>query len=146
MLLRHLRATKCQPAAPGGVDQRPRLVARRVLEGRSAGAAPERLRCLARGGDPIHLGLNRSGIARPALKGRADDDRAVGQFAVAIGVAEVGVPQGDQLTRAKYDVAFDKDFARLTAIGTTVHADEAADGAGNGPQELDPGDARVTRF
>ncbi len=59
MLFRHLRAAERHSAAAGGVDQRPGLVARRVLEGRAAGAAAQRLRFLARGGDAVHLGADR---------------------------------------------------------------------------------------
>ena len=63
MLLRHLRIADAQPAATGRVDQRPRLVPGRILEGRSAGAAAQRLALLARGGDAVHLGLDRRRVA-----------------------------------------------------------------------------------
>ena len=59
-----------QAAAAGRVDQLPGLVARRVLEGRAAGAALHRLRRLARFGDLVHLGGDRGRIAGRALKQR----------------------------------------------------------------------------
>ena len=55
-----------QAAAAGGVDQLPGLAARRVLEGRAAGALADRLRGLARRGDPLHLGLDRVAVAGAA--------------------------------------------------------------------------------
>ena len=59
-----------EPAAAGGVDQLPGLVAGRVLEGRAAGAALDRLRRLARFGDLVHLGGDGGRIAGRALEQR----------------------------------------------------------------------------
>src|SRR5690242_20628894 len=58
MQLGNLRAADDQPAAAGLVDELPSLVAGRVLEGRPAGAALDRLRRLARLGDLVHFGSN----------------------------------------------------------------------------------------
>src|SRR5262245_7345886 len=44
---RDLRAADLKPAAAGGVDQLPSLLAGRILEGGAARAALDRLRCLA---------------------------------------------------------------------------------------------------
>src|SRR6185503_2215692 len=66
MLFRDLCATQYHSAAAGGIDQRPRFVARGVLEGRTAGAAADRLRLVARGGDAVHLGANFRWVARVA--------------------------------------------------------------------------------
>src|SRR3954466_9439156 len=49
--LRNLGGPVFQAAATGGIDELPRLVAGRILEGRAAGAALDRLRRLARFGD-----------------------------------------------------------------------------------------------
>ena len=89
MLFRDLRAAYRQPAAARRIDQPPSLVAWRVLEGRAAGAAAQRLRFLAGRGDAVHLRADRRGRARQAAEGRRDDDRAVGQLAMAIGIAEL---------------------------------------------------------
>ena len=51
MFLRHLRVADGQAPTARLIDQRPRLVTRRVLEGRSAGAAAQWLRVVARLGD-----------------------------------------------------------------------------------------------
>ena len=66
MLLGDLGIADLQAAATGRVDQLPGLVPRRILEGRAAGAAAQRLARLALGGDPVHLGADRGGIARHA--------------------------------------------------------------------------------
>src|SRR5712672_572105 len=68
--LRHLGVAHHKAAAAGGVDQLPGFVARRILEGRAAGAALDRLRGLARPGDLVHLGGDLLAIAGPALKQR----------------------------------------------------------------------------
>src|SRR4051812_42201761 len=89
MLFRHLRAADGEAAATSSVDQRPGLVARRVLESRSAGAAAPRLRLLAGPGDGIHLGADRFGLAGFAGENRLDDDRPFGQFAMTISIAQL---------------------------------------------------------
>src|SRR5262245_47468268 len=54
-----LRVADHEATAAGGVDELPGLLARRVLEGGAAGAAPDRLRRLTRLGDLVHLGGDR---------------------------------------------------------------------------------------
>ena len=51
MLLAHLRVAAPEPTTPRSVDHLPSLRAERVLERRSAGFGPQRLRSLAGGGD-----------------------------------------------------------------------------------------------
>src|SRR4029079_13273719 len=97
MLFRDLRIALPQTAATGGVDQRPGLVARRILEGRTPGTAAERLRFLAGAGDCVHLGADRLGLSRNAAERRLDHDRPFGHLAVAIGVAELVERPFDQL-------------------------------------------------
>ena len=95
-------------------------------------------------GDAVHLGLDR-GRARPARRGRSarDDDRAVGQFAVAIGVAElVGRPASSTSPERSTTSHSTRMSHDLAAIGAAVHAHEAADRAGDRAQEFEPGDAR----
>src|SRR5690606_35888292 len=79
VLLADLGTTHPEPAATRRIDQPPGLVAGRVLEGRAAGLAPERLRFLARGGDALHLGADHLRIPRDTAEARRDDDRPVGQ-------------------------------------------------------------------
>ena len=63
-----LRVADHEAAAAGGVDQLPGLLAGRVLEGRAAGAALDRLRRLARLGDLVHLGADGGAVAGLALE------------------------------------------------------------------------------
>src|SRR5262249_13619307 len=65
---RHLRIRNLKATAPGGIDESPRLVTGRVLESRAAGAALNRLGCLARFRDLLHLGGNVGWIAGGAWK------------------------------------------------------------------------------
>ena len=65
-----LRRANGKAAHAGLVDQLPGFVARRILEGRAAGAALDRLGGLAALGDLVHGGGNIGGIARPALQQR----------------------------------------------------------------------------
>src|SRR6266851_9607472 len=63
MQVRHLGGAHRQSAAAGGVDELPCLATRRILEGRAAGAALDRLGRLAAFGDLVHLGSDHGRIA-----------------------------------------------------------------------------------
>ena len=145
MLFADLRAAEHQAATACSIDQRPGLVAFGVLEGRPAGLAAQRLARLARGGDAVHLGLDRLGRIGMTSKGRGDDDRAFGQFGMAIGVMQVGQRQCLARAIAQHDLAIDENILDLAAIGTAVHPHEAADGAGDRAQEFEAADARIAR-
>src|SRR3546814_3555256 len=58
-LLAHLRSALGEPAATRRIDQLPRLFTWRVLEGRTARLAAQRLRLFAAGGDAVHFRLDR---------------------------------------------------------------------------------------
>ena len=73
----------------------------------------------------------------------ADDHRLIRQVGMAVRVAEVGVGQRHQLARAQHDLGLDQHVPDLPAVGAAVHPDEAADGAGDGAEELDAGDPRI---
>src|SRR3546814_12287989 len=64
---------------------------------------------------------------------------------MAIGIAEVGERQRAAFARAKHDIATDQDILDLAAIGAAVHADEAADGAGDRAEKFEPRDTRIAR-
>src|SRR5690606_37161216 len=115
--LRHLRLPDLQAPAAGGVDQLPRLAARRVLEGRSAGAALDRLRRLARPGDLVHLGGDGVAVALRALKQRLREDHVVTDRTMAIAVAHVGIAEGAQVSLAIDAARLDQPVFRLAAIG-----------------------------
>src|SRR3954471_21352838 len=89
MLFRDLGIADSKAAATRGIDQYPGLMPRRVLEGRATGAAAQRLRFLAGTGDRVHFPTDRNRVARRPAERRLDHDRAFGNMAVPIGVAEL---------------------------------------------------------
>src|SRR5205814_8323300 len=89
MLFRDLGVADRETTAACRVDQGPGFVPRRVLEGRAAGATPERLRFLAGASDRVHLGADRVWVAGRAAEHSFDDDGAGGHGAVAVGRAEL---------------------------------------------------------
>src|SRR6185437_3213368 len=88
---RHLRAAQPQAAAAGGIDQLPRAVSVRILEGRSAGLLADRLGGLA---VVLHFGHARSNrvgrIDLAAKARRGEDDRGV-DMAGAIDEFHIGI-------------------------------------------------------
>ncbi len=90
MLLAHLRAAHRQASTARGVNQFPGLVSRRIFEGRTAGLGPDRLRLLASLRDPVHLGTDDFGIARPALEARRDHHRIFREHRMTIGILQIG--------------------------------------------------------
>src|SRR5262249_34997473 len=86
-----LRVAALEPAATAGVDQLPRLGARRVLESRAAGAAFHRLGRFARLRDRLHLRGDFLRIARLALKQCLSEHDVVGDAAVAVAESHFGV-------------------------------------------------------
>ena len=85
VLPRHHRAAADETAAAGGVDQPPRAVARRVLEGRSAGAGAHRLGGFPRGADLGQPAADRGAIAGRAAQSGFDENPARVDIAVAVG-------------------------------------------------------------
>src|SRR5690606_38663228 len=72
VLLAHLGSTHPEAAATRRIDQPPGLVAGRVLEGRAAGLAPQRLGLLAGMRDAVHLRADLCRVARRAAEPRRD--------------------------------------------------------------------------
>src|SRR5205807_6806339 len=93
-----LRIADLQPTAAGSVDELPRLVTGRVLEGRAAGAALDRLGCLARFGDFVHFSGDLGYVAGRALEQRFREDNVVRRAAVAIAVVHVAVAEDAHAT------------------------------------------------
>src|SRR6476620_12102843 len=89
--LRNLGVAVFQAAAAGGIDELPRFLAGRILERRAAGAALNRLRCLARFGDFLHFGRDRGRITGRALEQRLREDDVVRRAAMAIVIVHVAV-------------------------------------------------------
>ena len=141
--LRDLRGPVFQATAAGGVDELPCLVTRRILEGRAAGAALDRLRRLARFGDFFHLRRDRGRIAGRALEQRLREDDVVRRAAMAIGVVHVGVGEDVQASLPVDGARLDQCVLGLAAIGAAVHAQRPADRAGDAAEESEPGDRRL---
>src|SRR4051794_18635122 len=145
MLFRDLGIALPETTASGRIDQCPGLVARRVLEGGTARSAAQRLRFLASAGDRLHLGTDRFRLARFALEGRLDDDRAGRHFAVAVGVSELFPLPFDDFAGTQDDTRRDPDVTDLPALSTAVHAHEATNGSGYPAKEFKTGNAMVAR-
>src|SRR3546814_16154800 len=64
MFFRHLGVADCPVPATGGVNLLPGPGAGRVLEGRAAGAAPERRAPIPLRGDAVHIGAYDAPIER----------------------------------------------------------------------------------
>ena len=152
---RHLRAADAQAAAAGGVDQLPGAVAGRILEGRAAGLFADRLRGFAVVLHLVHPRPDRvrrgdgAAKARRGENDRRDRRRCCGRriscrrwsnrmFAAV--AADAG--------------RLDQHVLGLGAVGAGIHAQRAADGAGDAEEEFQPaeigrrrrlGDALVER-
>ena len=138
MLFRDLGVAHRQAAAAGRVDQRPRLVAGRVLEGRAAGAAAQRLR-IPRGRGRSRPSRRRSPRDRQARRGRSlrprprRRARRCGDRCSRAVRAAIRPTSPERSTSRRRD----EDVADFAAISAAVHPDEAADGAGNAAQEFE---------
>src|SRR5215468_9154312 len=143
--LRHLRAPDFEAAAAGGIDELPRFVTGRVLEGRAAGAALDRLGCLARFGDLLHLCGDRGRIAGRALEQRLREDDVVGRAAMTIAVVHVAVAEDAQPALSVDPARLDQRILGLAAVGAAVHAQRTAHRAGDAAEEGEPRDRRHLR-
>uniref|UniRef100_A0A0N4ZGW4 LigA n=1 Tax=Parastrongyloides trichosuri TaxID=131310 RepID=A0A0N4ZGW4_PARTI len=135
-----------QLAAPARVvDQLPRRMAVRVLEGRAAGLFADRLGLLAPLGDLLDAGGDGLGRVGRAAIGRLDPDDVGRSVGVAVGIAEVGQGQFDPLAPAVQAPGGDQHVLGFRAVAARIHGQGAADGAGDARIELQPGDARLGR-
>src|SRR4029079_14759926 len=131
MHLRDLGIADAQATTAGGIDQLPGLLAGRILEGRAAGAALDRLHFLAIGGDAVHLGEDVRGLARVALEQRLGEDEILRRAAMAILVMKLSDGKHVDVTLAIDSASLDHHLLRLAAMRATVHAQRAADAARN---------------
>src|SRR5207248_5679224 len=88
-----LRVPDFETAAAGSIDQLPSLATGRIFESRAAGAPLDRLSCLPRLGDLIHIGGDRCGVARRALEQGLRENDGIGHPAMTVAVAHVGVAE-----------------------------------------------------
>src|SRR5262249_13570186 len=143
--LRHLRIADFQAAAAGGIDELPRFVTRRVLEGRAAGAALDRLGRFARLGDFLHLRGDLGRIAARALEQRLREMEAGGRAKMAIAVVLVAFAEAAPRAWSVAAARLDQRIFGLGAVGAAVHAQRPADSAGNAAEEGEPCDRRLLR-
>src|SRR5450631_4114887 len=138
--LRDLRAADPQSAAAGGIDQLPGAFARRILEGRAAGLFANRLRGFAVVLHLVHARADRLGRGHQAAKARGGkDDRGI-DAAVAIDELHGGIVEYLFAAVAADAGRFDQHIPGLRTVGASVHAQRAADGAGNAEEKFQPAD------
>src|SRR6266436_9349641 len=137
---RDLRVADPQAAAAGGIDQLPGAFARRILEGRAAGLFANRLSGFAVVLHLVHAGADRLRCGDQPLKARGrEDDRGI-DAAVAIDELHAGIVEYLFSAVAANTASLDQNILGFSAIGAGVHAQRAADGAGNAEEEFQPAD------
>src|SRR5262249_38072238 len=134
-----------EAATAGGIDELPRFVTRRVLEGRAPGAALDRLGRLARLGDFLHLRGDLGRIAPRALEQRLRENDVVGRAAMAIAVVHVAIAEDPRPALSAAPAPLDHRILGLAAVGAAVHAQRPAHSAGNAAEEGEPRDRRLLR-
>src|SRR6202012_2809475 len=145
MHLRHLRVADDKPAAAGAIDKLPGLMAGRILEGRAAGFFADRLRRLARRGDALHLGEDGGGRTSAALEQRLRKDHLLGRIRMAIAVAHLRVGERVEIALAVDPACFGEDVLGLAPMRASIHAQRAADRAGNAAIKSETVDAGLRR-
>src|SRR5581483_4901319 len=145
VLLRDHGAAAAETAAAGAVDQLPGLVSRRIGEGRAAGARANRLARAALRLDLGHPLLDPRRIARRSPQHGAGEDPILGNAAVAVGEPHLGrcelVPGAFGIERG----CLHQHVLDLAPIGAGIHAQRAADRAGDAGEELEAGEPGVAR-
>src|SRR3984893_11567209 len=137
---RDLGVADPQAAAAGGIDQLPSAFARRILEGRTAGLFANRLSGFAVVLHLVHAGADRLRRGRRPTKARGREDNRGIDAAVAIDELHPGIVQYLLSAIAANPASLDQNILGFSAIGAGVHAQRAADGAGNAEEEFQPAD------
>src|SRR5262249_52017844 len=143
--LRHRRVAHLQAAAARRVDELPGFVTGGILEGRAAGAALDRLGCLARFRDFVHLGGDLRRVAGGALEQCLREDDVVGRAATAIAVLQIAIAEYAQAALPIDAACLDQRVLGLAAVGAAVHAQRPAHGAGDPTEEGEAGNRRLLR-
>jgi hypothetical protein len=138
--LRDLCTTDAKPAAARGVDQFPGAVAGWILEGRAAGLFPDRLRGFAVGLHLVHPRPDRFRCGdHPAKACRCENDLGI-DAAVAIDEFHIGIGEAMFGAVAADADSLEQHIPGLAAVGAGIHAQRAADTAGNAEEKLEPAD------
>src|SRR6187401_742661 len=135
MQLRYLRAADDQSATAGSIDELPGLLPWRVLEGRAAGAALDRLGRLARLGDLVHFGGDGCTIARRALKCGLGEDEILRSAAMPVAVVHIGILERVDAALAVHGPRLHQHVFGLALVGAAVHAKRTTDRARDTAQE-----------
>ncbi len=130
----------CSPAATGLVHQFPGAHAGRILEGGAAGSVA-RLAGLAFRFDRGHLGGDRVRIAGAALQQRGSEDDILRHAAMTIGKSHLRIAEAAHIALPVDAARLDQNVLGLSPIGAAIHAQRAADGAGNAAEEGEARDA-----
>ena len=137
---RDLRAADAQAPAAGGIDQLPGAISRWIFEGRAAGLVADRLGGLAVVLDLVHPRANGVGRGERPAKARGSKDDGRIDAAVAIDEFHVGIGKRVFLAVAADAGSVEQNILGLAAIGAGIHAQRAADGAGNAEEKFKPAD------
>src|SRR5205809_402889 len=127
MQFRHLRAANREATTARCVDQLPGLLPRRILEGRAAGAALDRLRCLARLRDLIHLRGDCGRIAWPPAEVLLREDDLLRHAAMPIDEVHIGVAESSNVASSVDAARTDQEVLGLAPIGAAIHPQRAPD-------------------
>ena len=138
---RDLRVADAQTPATRRVDQLPRFGPRRIFEGGAARLLSNGLRLRARLGDPRHLGLDLGPISGPTLKHGVRENDVGRRGTMAIGQPHLRVVEPDRHAAPVEPMRLLQNFPCLAAVSARVHAQRAADRAGNAAQKRKARDA-----
>ena len=89
----------------------------------------------ARASDSLHLGCDRSRVARVTLQCRARENDVVRGRATPVGKAHLRVRESPLRARAVHGAGLNDHIRDLAAVGAGVHPQGPADRAGNAAQE-----------
>src|SRR5260370_1065724 len=138
--LRYLRAADAQAPAARGVDQLPGALTRRIFERRATGLFADRLRGFA---VVLHLVHSHPNLIRrgdaPTKARRGKNDGSV-DAAVAIDEFHIRICKAMFFAVTADADSLDQDILGLGAVGAGIHAQRAADGAGNAEEKFQPAD------
>src|SRR6266481_3058073 len=145
--LRYLRAADAQAPATGGVDQLPGALIRWILECRAAGLFADRLRGFTVVLYLVHPRPNLIRGCDASTKARRGKNDGSVDAAVAIGEFHIRIGKNTFFAVAADADSLDQDIPGLRAVGAGVHAQRAADGAGDAEEKFQPADVgRRCRF
>ena len=137
---RHLRTADAQAPAARRVDQLPGAVTGRILEGRSSRLFADRLCGLAMVLYFVHPRANGFGCGDGPAKARRGEDDGRIDAAAAVDEFHIRMAEGVLPAIATDANSLHQHVLGFRAVGAGIHAQRAADGAGNAEEEFQPAD------